>query len=119
MTTYGWGVPVQFVAGIDLSGAQYAPVTRVGSLSLAANTFFGIVQNKPKAGEHGTAVWLGETKARGTGTINAGDKIGPTTAGWMVAVTSGGVAVGEAITGAASGGLINARLYGGPHYLFT
>jgi hypothetical protein len=106
------------VAGADLSGCQYTGVKFDGTLGGTSPDFEGILQNKPKSGEHATVCFEGITKALvGSGGGVAGIKMSVTTSGYFTQALSGGHAVGRCIIAAASGGLATVRLFGTPSYV--
>ena len=95
------------VAGEDLSAApQFIAVNLTDGK--AAASFFnagGILQNRPKLGEHGTAYYSGESEFRAGGTITRGLRLTNAASGYIVAVASGGSSIGRALAAVASGGI--------------
>ena len=119
MTTYNQNFSYTIVAGADLSAAQYKGVAETGILAASATNGIGILQNKPRSGEYGTVCKVGVTKAIVAGAVSAGEFVGYSgvTSGFLAAVTSGGIACGRVVTGAASGFLAGVYLFGGPCYI--
>ena len=63
----------------------------------------GVLNNKPKLGEHATVVVEGLTRCVAGATVTAGSFITVTASGTGTAVASGQYMLGKAITGCASG----------------
>ena len=119
MSVFNWGQDITVVAGADLSSQQYKNVNLSGVLATSSTNFYGILQNKPQSGEHGTVRWLGYTKAYMPVSIGGGSFVGQSdsNSGELAIVTSGGVADGRIIIAAASGGIATVQLFGGPFYV--
>lgn len=82
-------------AAADLSAKQFfaVKITATDTMNLCAavtDIGYGILQDKPKSGETGSARRLGTSKAvvDGSTAIAAGDKLGPNAAGKLVKVTT-------------------------------
>lgn len=105
MATNGCFETLTIASGADHSGGggQYKAVAIGGTIAAANTTAVGIMQNKPKSGEHMTVAWHGRMKAYAGGAINAGGAVKVTTSGYLVAVASGDGAVGKAVLAANSG----------------
>lgn len=101
------------VAGADFSGCQYTGVNYAGAFGTPKD-FEGILQNKPKLGEHGTVCFFGITKALVGATVAVGLNVTVTTSGYLTTAASGFPGIGRVIIGANSGGLATVRLYGAP-----
>jgi hypothetical protein len=119
MSVYGQGLDVTLVAGADLSAKQYQVIGRQASgvvtLASSPDNVFGILQNKPQAGEFGTVRVDGLSKiymsvSLGEGALLMGHL---TTSGFIALASSGYCAFGELFITAASGGYGAAYLYGG------
>ncbi len=96
------------VAGEDLSAApQFIAVNLTdGKAAASAAAAGGILQNKPKSGEHATLFYAGETEFRAGGTITAGVRLTVTASGYIIALpATGGFSVGKAIDACASGSI--------------
>lgn len=99
-----------FIADADLDAYQYTIMVnstgpRVNRNFSGGGRSIGILQNKPKSGEHATVTVLGKTRVLAGGTITAGGGFTNTISGTAVAVTSGQLELGTAYTGVASGGI--------------
>lgn len=104
-------------AAADLSGKQYHLVRlsaawTVNQASEAANSaLLGVLQNKPKSGEAATVADGGTSKVVAGAAITAGAVLSTNGSGRAIAVVSGAVAFGQALTAAgADGDVISARL---------
>jgi len=119
MSIYGQGFDVTLVAGADLSAQQFKLVGKLASgvtvLATSADNFFGILQNKPQAGEFATVRVDGISKIYMSASIGEGAMIMQSNAnsGQIALVTSGYCAFGEIFITAASGSFGTAYLYGG------
>lgn len=113
---YGQGCDVTIVAGADLSGQQYKPVNLAGVLATSADNVFGILTNKPQAGEHATVRWHGIAKAYMSCSLGLGALVmgSAATSGFLALATSGNQAFGEVFIAANSGDYGTLKLYGGP-----
>jgi hypothetical protein len=116
MSVSGWGQDVTVVAGADISGKQYLPVNLSGILATSDADFFGVLQNKPQAGEHATVRKLGFTKLYMPVSMGAGALVmqSASNSGFAAIATSGYLAFGEIVHAAGSGSYATAWLYGGP-----
>jgi hypothetical protein len=106
-----------FVASVDLNTSQF----HIVDLSTAAHKVtigaaaggYGIVQNKPLAGEHATVAIHGASKCIAGAAIAVGDYITSAASGYASVVTSGGSAkkvIGRAVTAAASGSVFTVEI---------
>ncbi len=95
------------VAGEDLSAAPQFIAVNLTDGKAAANpqAAGGILQNKPKSGEHASLFYAGESEFRAGGTVTAGMRLTVTASGYFVAPASGGYSVGKAIDACASGSI--------------
>ena len=97
------------IAAADLSSSQYGAVVvdTNGKAALPGSAgvqCVGILQDKPKSGQVGTVMVLGESKAvAGTGGVTAGDALHAATDGSVVTATSGKFILGIALDTAAAG----------------
>jgi hypothetical protein len=103
-----------FAASGDLSAQQFHIVNIVGAfvVDLALiRTGYGVLQNKPRAGEAATVAIQGTTKVAAGAAVAVGDLITSAASGWGTAVLSGIVGdkqvLGRAITAAASGSVFS------------
>ncbi len=99
---------LSMVANEDLSTAQYKIVNVDGDngvkLRVAAGAgSLGVLDNKPKSGEHATVVVMGLTRAFAGATVTAGQFVTSTASGTFTNATSGQYIMGKSITGCASG----------------
>lgn len=107
-----------FIASTDLdSNAQFHIVDIVAAHKVtcaAANKGFGVLQNKPKAGEHATVAIKGATKVMAGAAISVGDLITSAASGFAATVASGNagdkLVIGRAMTAAASGSVFTVEL---------
>ena len=111
------------VAGANLEDIQFSPLTldSTGQLVLANLTtevFFGVLTNKPRSGEHASSALTGLSKAIAGATITLGTYVAVQSATFISAV-SGGLGVGKAWNGVASGGIFTVVLMDAPHLLAT
>lgn len=106
-----------FVASGDHSGLQYHIVNIVGAHTVAAalvRTGYGVLQNKPQAGEHATVAVEGITKVAAGAAVSVGDLITSAGSGWAAVVASGSAGdkqvIGRALTAAASGSVFSMEI---------
>jgi hypothetical protein len=114
---------ITMIASTDLSsGAQHHIVDQVANVPFkmtgaAAGLGFGILQNSPRAGEHGTVAVEGESEVRVGLAVQAGQYCVSAASGWAIGVasTTANVVLGRYMTGAASGMLavVNLQPYRG------
>jgi hypothetical protein len=83
-------LPYTLVAGADLSGAQFAPIAiNANGQAIVSNgggtAFIGVLENKPKLGEHAT-VQLGPcvTKVRVGLAVTPGNYLTIQSGGWFI-----------------------------------
>jgi len=100
------------VASLDYSSKQFFATNWHGNLAGCNGAFFGVCQNKPKAGEHMTVGFAGISKAIAGAAITAGKPVAPSSTGYFAQVNSA-VAVGRALTAASSGALFSLHIFGG------
>lgn len=119
MATSNWGFSYSIVAGADLSDQQYKNVNVSGVLAATDMTVFGVLQNKPRAGEHAAVKTIGVSKVYCPVSIGPNTLIGQSnvTSGVIAIVTSGGVAFGRTLTSGTSGSYVTALLFGCPIYV--
>lgn len=112
---YGQGLDVTVVAGADISAEQYKPVSILGTLAGSADNVFGILQNKPIAGEHGAVRVTGLAKAYMSCSLGLGAFVMGSNAnsGQIALASSGFCAFGQVFISAASGGYGTVHLFGG------
>lgn len=104
-----------FIASGDLSGLLNRGVDIVGAFKVGhalAGRLYGVLNNKPRNGEHASVVVEGEQEVRVGAAVSAGDLITTAASGWFVGVTSGAAQdiAGRVITAAASGMLATVAL---------
>ena len=106
-----------FVASGDLSGLQFHLVNIVGAHIVDAaliRTGYGILQNKPQAGEHASVATDGVSKAMAGVAVTVGDLITSAGSGWATTVASGVAGdkqvIGRALTSAASGSVFSVAI---------
>lgn len=106
-----------FVASVDLNTSQYhivdlgadAHKVTIG----AAGGGFGVLQNKPLAGEHATVAMEGITKCIAGGAVAVGNYITSAASGYasvVVSTDAGDKVVGRALTAAASGSVFSMEI---------
>lgn len=107
MSVSGENSCIAVAAGADLSAQQYKVVTVSGTIAATNATALGVLQNKPKSGEHANVAYAGHLKAYAGAAIAAGAEVVVTTSGYLItnATSTSGI-VGKAITAAASGALV-------------
>lgn len=117
MAEYGKTSNWTAVAENDLSSSRYLFVELSGDNQVdvpdnAADIPFGILQNEPEAGQDATVAYWGISKLRVSGTITAGAYISSDASGsGVIASSTAGTNIGaQAITGAASGSVITAKI---------
>jgi hypothetical protein len=119
MSFYNNDHNVSHVASTDLSTSQHKilDMTAAGKVDLAAaHKAYGVLVNKPKAGEHATVQIGGQAKVRAGAAVAIGDVITSAASGW--AAVAGGTSpgsgspvefnnaiLGRALTAAASGSI--------------
>jgi len=107
-----------FVAGADLSALMHRVVDLSGGNSVidvaGAGGGYGVLQNKPRLGEHATVAAGGISLVRVGAAVNAGSLATSAASGWavQVSVTTGTVskAFGIFMTSAASGMLASVKI---------
>lgn len=104
-----YGQAETYIAGADLSAAQYLFVTSDGdevTVTGAGEAATGVLFNAPVAADAATVVRGGEVNVYvGTGGLTIGAEVASDASGKAVAATSTDVVVGIARTAAAAGGL--------------
>lgn len=112
-----YSVKVTLVAGADLSAAQYKFVKldntgKAVAVAAATDLPIGVLQNAPLAGQEAEVLVTGGSKLVLGGTVAAGAVVSPSAAGAGVAIVHGTdttkFAVGQALTGGASGEIVTA-----------
>ena len=108
-----------YVASVDLDACLYHAVELVPNVAhkvalAGANGGFGILLNKPKAGEDASVAVEGEVEVRVGAAVAAGGYAAAAGSGWVTNVTSGTAqsVLGRFVTGAASGMLAALELQG-------
>lgn len=109
-------------AEVDLSSSQYLAVkpqaasavsgTEGASLVLAGagDPAIGILQNNPLAGEAGSVMIHGVSKAQLGGTVSVGSLLAVDGSGKLVVAASGNYIIGEALMAGVSGDIISVLL---------
>lgn len=108
--------PCNFIAkaDADLSAKQFCVVEmtaddQIGIVTLTPGVAAaGILQNKPKSGQHATVCPLGVSKVKVIDNCTYGDILSAQDSGWATAVDSGPFAIGFVINGCTSGGIATA-----------
>lgn len=112
-----YAVKVTLVAGADLSSSQYKFVKLNSSgeavaIAAATDLPIGVLQNAPTSGQEAEVLVVGGSKLVLGGTVAAAGVVSPNATGAGVAIVHGTdttkFAVGQAITGGASGEIITA-----------
>ena len=107
-----------FVASTDLSTRQFHIVdldAGAFDVDLAiASAGYGVLQNKPQAGEHATVAVAGTTKCTAGAAISIGNLITSAASGYAAVVASGTAGtkkvIGRAVTAAASGSVFTMNI---------
>jgi hypothetical protein len=92
-------------AGADLSGSQGLAIGVDGTVAGTVRVAFGVLDNKPESGEDASLVFMGRSRLKAGGAITAGASVGVNSTGYFVAVNSGALQCGKALTAVASGGV--------------
>lgn len=105
-------------AAADLDTVQYhlmrlSAANTVNVASQSTNSgLCGVLQNKPKSGEHASVGYLGTARVMAGAAITAGKHITNNGSGRAVAVASGGMSCGRALEAAgADGDIVDVILY--------
>lgn len=96
------------IAGEDMNGStiQFLAIALDdGKVANNGGEAGGILQTKPKSGEHCSLGYLGESEFRAGAAIVRGARLTVATSGYFSTVASGGVSVGRSICAVASGGI--------------
>lgn len=99
---------ITIAAGADMSAANFqflAIALDDGLVAAAGGEAGGILQNRPKSGEHATLFYSGESEYRAGAAVVKGARLAPANSGWIITVASGGFSVGRALAAVASGGI--------------
>lgn len=96
---------VGFLAGADLSSAQYKAVNIGGTVAANNTNALGLLHNKPKSGEDASICVFGRSRYRAGAAVDSGSMLMVTTSGWLIAVTSGSLPCGQAFEGVSSGSI--------------
>ncbi len=106
-----------YVASSDMNTSQFHIVDITAAFKVdhaAANVGFGVVQNKPLAGEHASVATRGTTKVSAGVAVSVGDLITSAASGFAAVVASGNAAeklvLGRAVTAAASGSVFSMEM---------
>lgn len=101
----------QTTAAVDLSAAQFKAVkiTAARAVNLAntgGEAIYGILQNKPTAGQAADVGFVGVSKAVAGAAVNAGDYLMTDTSARMITATSTNHRVAQALEAASGAGQI-------------
>ena len=124
MTELNIHTPAGMLADSDISTKQFTFVKlnttarQVAAATVEGERCFGVLQNKPDAANDPAEVRThGTTKIKAGGTVTAGDYVGTDSAGKAITMTDGVTGqdvgqyiLGEALTGGASGEIIEILL---------
>lgn len=107
MTTQNRWFGLTLTAGADLTAnaAMYKALAVGGTIAANNSTAFGLLQSKAKTGEGVTVGYMGEMKAVAGAAISQGARLMITTSGFVIAATSGTIAIGKGLEAANSGDL--------------
>jgi hypothetical protein len=99
-----WFENTTIQAAEDLDTLQYHAIA-LDDAKLANNgaEASGILQNKPKSGDHASIAYVGESRYAAGLAVTKGDKLTVTTSGWLIPATSGSTVVGKAVDTVTSG----------------
>lgn len=103
---YNEKIPV--TAAADLSAKQYMAVGADGNIAGTVIAAIGVLDNKPQSGEGASLIYSGRAHCRAGGAVTAGATIGVSSTGYFVAVNSGVLQCGKALTAVGSGGVFDA-----------
>lgn len=103
------------VAGEDLSAApQFIAINLTdGKAAAVGPNAGGILQNRPKSGEHAVVYYAGQSEFRAGGTVTKGARLSVAASGYLTVSVSGGLTVGKSLAAVASGGI------GRGHFFFS
>ncbi len=87
MSTHGQQMKLSIVAGENLSGAQYRAVEVDGTIAANSGVAIGLVQNKPRSGEHAEVAFMGHMKGLAGDDITAAARLMITTSGYLLTRT--------------------------------
>lgn len=116
MATQGAQIRETYVAGADLSEAQFRFVTAGATgvtLTGAGEAADGVVINDPASGGAATVVVFGRVIVEAGGNILAGAEVTAGANGVVVAATTGDIVLGKAAEAAVSGQLITVDFFKG------
>lgn len=109
-----------YIAGEDLSAAQYLFVTDDGdevTVTGAGLAATGVLFNAPVEDDAATVVRGGDPNVWvGTGGVTVGDIVASDANGAAVVATTGDIALGKARATAAAGGLVQIQFFGQGQY---
>lgn len=103
--TNGFGFDDTVVAGADISTHQYKVINIAGTIAATNDTAYGILQNKPKSGEHAQVRPFGRAMAMAGGPLAANARL-KVQSGYLITVASGDNAVpcGKNLSGSVASG---------------
>jgi hypothetical protein len=116
MATQGQQVRETFIAGADLSAAQFRFVTAGATgvtLTGAGEAADGVLLNDPANDAAATVVVFGRVIVEAGGTITAGAEVTADADGKVVAATTGDIVLGKALEAGVDGQLISVDFYKG------
>ena len=91
---------------LDTDGHMYQAIALDdGKVANSGGEAGGIIQSKPKSGEHAKVGFLGEMKFRAGGAVTAGKGVTVATSGYFTAAGSGDYIVGRAKAAVTSGSI--------------
>lgn len=103
-----WFENTTITATEDLDTLQYHAIALDdGKLANNGAEASGILQHKPKNGDHASIAYIGESRFRAGLAVILGDKLTVTTSGWLIPATSGSTVVGKAVDTVTSGSIGN------------
>ncbi len=112
-----YGQNIAFSTIVNVAVSQFRGITIAGSYATTGLNFYGVNDGKPQAGDFVGAIVWGETKLQGAVALAVGNEVSITTSGFGTVAVSGGYSIGKCVFAAASGGIANVYLYGGPTYI--
>ena len=119
MGTSGWNVKYSFVAAEDLHKAPQEGIAIALNDRKTANDggeACGVLESKPKSGEHGSIALFGITKARAGMALTAGLKLTVSTSGYFTQAYSATYHCGRALEAITSGSLGPIFFHGAGYY---
>jgi hypothetical protein len=96
---------------LTVADALYHAVTLAGTIAANTSRVGGVLRYRASSGQQASLIYQGIAKVMaGAAVTTLGYPLTVTASGWFIAASSGGAAVGRALTAAASGDLLSAHV---------